>query len=129
RKPRLDPLRHTSILRANRTQKPRSYFSTAPWVVPYLTALAQGVEDARTGRPARVMFFDGPFWVDLRVKGDTVELAPGGGGADGPPCTVESVTLSSGVLEAGQRVVTTCEREGWIDDDVRALRSALLRLR
>lgn len=30
--PRLDPLRHTRILRANRLHKSRSYFSTAPWV-------------------------------------------------------------------------------------------------
>ncbi|MFI0504332.1 hypothetical protein ACH3WN_16055 [Streptomyces albogriseolus] len=98
-------------------------------VVPYLTALTEGVEDASAGGAARVMFFDGPFWVDIRAKAGALEVSPGGGGADLPSCIEETTSLAADVLAVGRLVVERCESEGWgDDDDVRALRSALRRL-
>ncbi|MEQ8144695.1 hypothetical protein [Streptomyces sp. OP7] len=98
-------------------------------VVAYLTTFTQRVEGAAYGRPARVMFSDGPFWVDIRAKADAVEVSPGGEGVDLPSCTEEAVYLTADVLAAGRLVIERCESEGWGgDDDVRALRSALQRL-
>ena len=95
-------------------------------VVPYLTALAQGVRDASDGRRAQVMFFDGPFWIRIQGVANALELEPGGGGSDVPSCVTDRVSLSSAVLDAGRLVVEACECKGWgEDDDVRRLRSAL----
>lgn len=95
-------------------------------VVPYLTALALGVRDAGEGRPGEVLFFDGPYRIEVRPQGDVLEIVPGGPGVDIASCAVERVTLWSGVREAGQLVLEACERSGWGDDhDVRQLRSSL----
>ena len=97
-------------------------------VVPYLTALAQGVRDASDGRQVQVMFFDGPFWIKIGQKGSGLELAPGGGGVDTPACVMDSASVSSAVLDAGQLVLEARQSKGWDDDDVRRLRLALQRL-
>jgi len=97
-------------------------------VVPYLTALAQGVRDASDGRQVQVMFFDGPYWIKIGQKGNDLELEPGGGGADAPPCVIDRASVSSAVREAGRLVLAACESKGWADDDVRRLRLALQRL-
>ena len=97
-------------------------------VVPYFTALAQGVRDACSGRQVQVMFFDGPFWIKIGRMGGDLELVPGGGGADVPSCVTDRASVSSAVLAAGRLVLQACEGKGWDDDDVRRLRSSLQRL-
>ncbi|MGC0400991.1 hypothetical protein RKD27_003635 [Streptomyces sp. SAI-126] len=97
-------------------------------VVPYLTALAQGVQDASDGRPAQVMFFDGPFWIKIHGTGSALQLEPGGEGIDDLSFVTDRESLSSAALDAGRLVLVVCESRGWEDDDVRRLRVALHRL-
>lgn len=97
-------------------------------IVPYLAALAQGVNEALAGKKGNVAFFDGPFAIDFSPTYWGIQVVPNG--VPGiPSCEVVGVDLASSVLDAGQQLLEACERSGWgADNDVRRLRLAVTKL-
>lgn len=97
-------------------------------IIPYVVAFAHGVHSALNGKGSQVMFFDGPFSVQIVPDGPVVRLTPEGGpGLLG--CEVEAGELSSKVVRVGNQLIEACGQRGWAgDDDVRQLESAVRNL-
>ncbi|MER5472482.1 hypothetical protein [Streptomyces sp. NPDC002685] len=107
------------------------YFPHRGWndmIVPYVTALADGVCEVAYGRSADVDFFDGPYSIELLPKAPRIQVvlkgAPGSISGE-----MEYGDLVSDVARAGKRLLDVCQQRGWsLDDDVRQLKLILGRL-
>ncbi|WRZ90469.1 hypothetical protein OHB54_16150 [Streptomyces sp. NBC_01007] len=93
-------------------------------IVPYVTALAEGVCEAGSGRKAEVDFFDGPYAVQMLPVGPRIQIVPiVPEGAPGlAPCHMGQADLAGDVVKQGDLLLDACEQRGWsLDSDVRRL--------
>ncbi|WP_406374561.1 hypothetical protein OG788_30825 [Streptomyces sp. NBC_00647] len=93
-------------------------------IVPYVTALAEGVCEALSGGKAEVDFFDGPLGVEMLPVGPRIRIVaivPEGSPGLAPCCTGRA-DLAADVLKQGELLLDACEQRGWsLDNDVRRL--------
>ena len=93
-------------------------------IVPYVTALAEGVGEVLSGGKAEVDFFDGPLAVEMLSVGPRIQIvAIVPEGSPGlAPCYTGRADLAADVLKQGELLLDACEQRGWsLDSDVRRL--------
>jgi len=106
----------------------QQHFPEPGWndmVVALLVELHRAINQIRRANgSARVRFFDGPFWMDLKLEqGDKLSISASGQRAGiGLTDTVDLAPFERSLMDESALVLRECELRGWGDQtDVRIL--------